>query len=166
MPGQPGMRNWIAQRPVCQPNRTGKKKKERSVGEGMAGGGEINEMILMIFCYIYRSVPCPVVIREASSTPDERLQRIQRPTARPYTDRVQMGGLQHVSSHRAKGILWKRERLWESEGMEEHGPQTQLSRIHMGSGRMKRQALKNLHGSAPGPLLICYVCQLDNFVDS
>lgn len=32
MPVQPGMRNWTTQRPVCQPNRTGKKKeREREV---------------------------------------------------------------------------------------------------------------------------------------
>lgn len=75
MPGTVQMtsnKRMNSQRPRVEPNRNGK---------------EINTMkgFLMIFCCIARLMPCPVVIRESSSS--SRWEKVQRCTARHHVER-------------------------------------------------------------------------------
>lgn len=46
---------------------------------------------LIIFCCMHRSVPCPVVIKEAFS--GSRWRQVQRPTARHYAEGEREGGV-------------------------------------------------------------------------
>lgn len=68
---KPRNRDWISQQPRLKPNTTVLKKS-------------INQS-LMIFCYSHKSVPYPVITREAASW--SRWEEIQKPNARHYVER-------------------------------------------------------------------------------
>lgn len=104
----------------------------------------------MIFCYTHRYglMPCPLIIREASSC--GRWERVQRPTARHNVERDLNGRSLLRFSPWSSGNLQKRgrtccrnQRGWRKPG--EDGPLNQLSRVPMPS-----QTLKSKHGACMG----------------
>lgn len=73
LPGWPGTKHWIALGPKIELKITGLKKR---------GKGQCR---FLIFCFSYRLVPCPFVIRKASS--HSRWEQMQRTRARHYVER-------------------------------------------------------------------------------
>ena len=66
----PGSKDWIAQRSMVELHKNQQAKAMK--------------LFLMIFCCTYRSVPCLVIIREASSV--SRWEWVQRPIGSHYEE--------------------------------------------------------------------------------
>lgn len=86
--------NWKTYRPRAESNMTGQNKSKTKHQPNKKETGEKQKKkrkrkwILMIFCYSYRSVPCPDLIRKASS--GSRCKQVQRARVNYYAENLNL----------------------------------------------------------------------------